>query len=86
MSCERARGHRFAEARLERRLTQDEVARSLGVQAMTVSRWERGEHTPDAEHLIALAHVLGVSPEWLVTGVVHSQIVADSTSEEEVSS
>lgn len=53
------------------------------MQAMAVSRWERGTHMPEAEHLVALARVLGVTAEWLVTGVVHDVTVSDSKSAEE---
>jgi transcriptional regulator with XRE-family HTH domain len=31
---------------------------------MKVSRWERGEHLPSGESLVALADALSVSPSW----------------------
>lgn len=43
-------------------MTQHELAVALGRgDAMTVSRWERGEHRPSDEYLIALADVFGLS-------------------------
>ncbi len=42
-------------ARLERRLTQKELAARLGVSQGTVSFWESGLETPTVEHLILLA-------------------------------
>lgn len=49
-------------ARKSAGLTQHELAVALGRgDAMTVSRWERGEHRPSDEYLIALSDVLGVS-------------------------
>ena len=42
-------------ARLERRLTQGELAASVGVSQGTISFWERGIETPTIEHLILLA-------------------------------
>lgn len=42
-------------ARLERRLTQEELAALVGVSQGTISFWERGLETPTVEHLILLA-------------------------------
>jgi transcriptional regulator with XRE-family HTH domain len=42
--------------------TQHGLAVALGRgDNMTVSRWERGEHKPSDENLVALAEILGVS-------------------------
>jgi transcriptional regulator with XRE-family HTH domain len=32
--------------------------------AMTVSRWERGEHKPSDENIVLLARVLSRDPGW----------------------
>jgi transcriptional regulator with XRE-family HTH domain len=46
-------------------MTQHELAVALGSgDAMKVSRWERGEHLPSSESLVALATVLGREPAW----------------------
>lgn len=46
-------------------LTQHELAVALGRgDAMTVSRWERGEHKPSDESLVALASVLQRPVAW----------------------
>ena len=37
-----------------KRLTQEYVAERLGVSAKAVSRWEKGDSTPDMEKLIAM--------------------------------
>ncbi len=42
-------------ARMERGLTQSELATRLGVSQGTISFWENGGETPTVEHLIALA-------------------------------
>jgi transcriptional regulator with XRE-family HTH domain len=34
---------------------------------MTVSRWERGEHRPNDENLIALSRVFDREPAWFLT-------------------
>lgn len=55
-------GRNLKAARKSAGLTQHGLAVALGRgDAMTVSRWERGEHKPSDENLIALAEILGVS-------------------------
>lgn len=52
-------GRNIRTARKTAGLTQHELAVALGRgDAMTVSRWERGEHTPSGEYLVNLAEVL----------------------------
>ena len=51
------------------RLTQLELARAVGVDRNTVSRWENGGMFPsDPGMLAALARTLHVSVEWLISG------------------
>lgn len=48
--------------------TQHQLAVALGRgDAMTVSRWERGEHVPSIDNLVVLADVLAVTVAWLHT-------------------
>ncbi len=47
-------------------LTQDQVASKIGVARQTVSKWEQGVSVPDADMLIRLADVLGVSVSELL--------------------
>lgn len=57
------RGHKhdfLREARRAAGLTQLEVANTLGVEPVTVSRWERGENPPNRATLIALGRLYGV--------------------------
>jgi transcriptional regulator with XRE-family HTH domain len=54
-----ARAHPLSRAirvtRMQRGLTQAELAARLGVSQSTISFWENGAETPRIEHLIALA-------------------------------
>ena len=52
-------GERIKSARITRGLTQEELARILGVSVMTVSRWERDYHVPDPSQADRLTRALG---------------------------
>jgi len=51
--------------RLEKKLTQEQLASSLGVSAQAVSKWEVNENYPDGALLVPLANQLGVSLDEL---------------------
>lgn len=59
-------GANIKRIRLERNLTQEEVANHLGVSAQSVSKWERGEGYPDIEMLPGIANYLGISVDELL--------------------
>ena len=61
-------GNRLAQIRKQAGLTQEEVASKLGVSRQAVSRWEKGEASPDTENLIALADLYNVTLDDLVRG------------------
>ena len=44
-------------ARINRGLSQKEVAKALGVDAMTVSRWERGVSHPSSKYIEPLCYL-----------------------------
>lgn len=48
--------------RVERGLTQEQLARRIGVGLLTVGKWERDDSIPSPENHIALAKALGVDP------------------------
>jgi DNA-binding XRE family transcriptional regulator len=50
------------------KLTQDEVARELGVTHQHVSRIESDQAAPSLDLLVKLSHRLGVSTDYLLTG------------------
>lgn len=49
-------------------LTQVEFAHLLGVNRISIVRYEGGERTPDAEFLAAVGERFEVDPMWLLTG------------------
>ncbi|MDR0916217.1 MAG: helix-turn-helix domain-containing protein [Oscillospiraceae bacterium] len=59
-------GENLKKLRRERDLTQEDLARCLNVAFQTVSKWERGETTPDIETLPAVARYFGVTTDALL--------------------
>lgn len=61
-------GDRLRAFREKRGLTQRDLARSLGVTLMLISRYEHGVHIPTAEKIVALARILRVTADALLLG------------------
>lgn len=59
-------GGRIKELRLDRELTQRQLAEKLGVEAVTVSRWERGDKPPSDLNRVRLGRFFGVHPNEFV--------------------
>ena len=60
-------GNKIKKARVEANLTQKELADQLSVTFQTVSKWEGGVTEPDLATLRAIAGILKVSIEYLVS-------------------
>ena len=58
-------GRRIARLRLEHGMTQERLARELGVTAQAVSKWENDLSAPDIMLLPELARTLGVTRCWV---------------------
>ena len=57
---------RLKELRLERNLTQKQLAELLGTTNSAVCDWERGRTQPDLQMLVCLARVLEVTIGYLL--------------------
>ena len=53
----------------ELNMTQKEFARKTGIPQTTVSDWKKKKTNPVAEKILIICKVLGVTPEWLLSGV-----------------
>lgn len=62
-------GDRLAAARDAAGMTQNDLARRLGVKVSTLRGWENDQSEPRANRLSMLSGLLGVSLPWLLTGV-----------------
>ncbi len=59
-------GTRLKQLRLERNVTQKEIATGIGVSSVSVQRFEYGTVRPSLDTLIALADFFDVSLDYLV--------------------
>lgn len=58
-------GDRIKAARIERGLSQENLANAVGVRKATISRYENGEREPRIEQIKSIAKVLNVSEGYL---------------------
>lgn len=59
-------GQRIKQARLDKNLTQQELAELVHAKQHSVSGWESGRHRPDITTIEYLCGVLGVSVDYLL--------------------
>lgn len=57
---------RLKEARIEKKLTQEELAKRVNTKKTTISNYETGYSSPSQEMLSDLADILGKSTDWLL--------------------
>lgn len=58
-------GERLLSTRKKRKMSQDELAKAIGVHAPVIGRYERGEVKPSIETATKIAEALGVSLDYL---------------------
>jgi len=64
-------GSRIRALRKDKKLTQVNVAKSVGVSSVAVTQWEQDSSKPGGNNLISLAKVLDCTPDWLLNGIDH---------------
>lgn len=53
--------------RTERNMTQDELAKKLGIDRSTISKWENPDGTePDSQTIAKLSEIFDVTTDWLL--------------------
>lgn len=72
-------GERLTEQRLLRKLSQKEVAKTIGVSVSVISNYEHGERTPSVETLMSLAGLYRCSVDYLL-GIDKSNCMGIDTS------
>lgn len=77
-------GENIKKIRRQRGYTQAELGKELGVSAVMISQWERGERNPKAESIRKIAHVFNINDK-LITGkdpkIMYSPIFAEKKTE-----
>lgn len=61
-------GQRLKQARKKARLTQEQVAKMLGLDYSTISKYENNHSEPDNETLAKMAEMYNVNVDYLITG------------------
>lgn len=59
--------------RADRNLSQSELGDLIGVDGMTVSRWERGGHLPRKKHRQKIQEVTGIAPSELFNSLSEAE-------------
>ena len=71
-------GARIRAARLARNLTQDQLARAVGVTRSAVAQWETGRAGQIGSNLARIARVLETSATYLLSGEPQSAVASPS--------
>ncbi|MGY3717143.1 helix-turn-helix domain-containing protein [Sutcliffiella cohnii] len=78
-------GKRLRKARMEKKLTQEDLAKLVNTKKTTISNYETGYSSPSNEMLVDLANVLGVTTDYLLgrTESKHDGVLINRVSEQE---
>ena len=66
MDAKETMGRRIARLRIEQGMTQEKLAREMGVSAQAVSKWEHDQNYPDISLLVPLATFLDTTTDELL--------------------
>lgn len=59
-------GSKIKELRKNKKMTQSELAESLGISASAVGMYEQGRRQPDSEMILKICSVFGISTDYLL--------------------
>lgn len=75
-------GERLLALRMQKGMTQEELAEYLNVSRQSVSKWELNKTLPDVDKMVQLADLYGVSMDHLVRGLESEPAEAGAEQEE----
>lgn len=64
-------------------LSQEALAEKVGVSRQAISKWERGEASPDTDNLLALSKIYGISLDDLLGEKTAEEIIAEKNSKKQ---
>ena len=70
-------GERIRRMRDEKKMTQGELGKLIGVSVASVSKWEKDQAEPKGNNLSAIAQALGVEMGWILTGEGNTSLGPD---------
>ncbi|BFL68887.1 TPA: helix-turn-helix transcriptional regulator [Staphylococcus aureus] len=56
----------FKELRLEKRLTQEEIAKKLNISIQSIHKWEQNKCLPDTFNIIKICEFYNISSDYLL--------------------
>ena len=62
-------GEKLKQQRIANKMTQEFVAKTIGVSRQAVSKWENGASDPSTSNLFAIANLYGISAEDLLKDI-----------------
>lgn len=74
-------GYRLRELRVQKKLTQAQVAKRLSLSKATISGYENNIKTPSLDVLVKLANLYGVSSDYILGLQSHQMLSVDGLTE-----
>ena len=71
-------GEKLQKLRKSRSWTQEELAEKVGVSRQSLSKWESDGALPDTANVIVLAHLFGVTTDYLLRAAAPDEAAADA--------
>ena len=68
-------GERIRNLRKDNKMTQTELANSLGVSVASVALWENEKRQIDVENIVKVARIFGVTTDFLLGNITGNEII-----------
>lgn len=79
---ESSTGKKIQEERKRRKMTQEDLAKAIGIKQQTICAYENGKIEPKLERLIVISDALSVPVELFLPGELNKNEIARKTKEE----
>lgn len=79
---ESSTGKKIQEERKRRKMTQEDLAKAIGIKQQTICAYENGKIEPKLERLIVISAALNIPVELFLPGELNKNEIARKTKEE----